>query len=84
MDIERIIDFEFIPEEYIKQIFDLLQTDDIDNWKLIYQLFIGFDNYRNLAEFYFNKMLKSYQYEHVNFNVMCKIQGFLINKEYGH
>lgn len=73
MDIEKIIDFKFIPEEHIQQIFDLLLTDDRNNWDLIYQLFIGFagDNTNtviNVAEFYFLRMMKLYRRECKIFN----------------
>ena len=95
MEIEKIIDFKFIPEEYIQHIFDLLLTDDKNNWKLIYQLFIGFgssypDAIIDVAEFYYFRMMKLYRIECRIFNTnfkwktAIKIQEFLDNKEYGN
>ena len=88
MDIERIIDFKFIPEEYTEQIFTLLQSNGKDNWLQIYQLFVGFASkiYQitviDVAEFYFIKMMRNYQCKCYSFHLMNDIHVFLNEEEW--
>lgn len=53
----------FIPEEYREQIFSLVQSDDRDNWSLLYQLMVGLNN-NKLSPFqlecYFRAILNQY------------------------
>ena len=86
MDIEKIIDFKFIPEEYTEHIFNLLQSNNVNNWKLIYQLFIGFDtgdSVISMADYYFLKMMRNYKYQSVGYRHYYELESF-INNNYGN
>ena len=63
MEIKDIIDFEYklIPDEYVDQILQLIQSNDENNWNLVYQLMCGFEDIdRFHTEYYFRKLIKNY------------------------
>ena len=63
MDIKDIIDFEYklIPDEYVDQILLLIQSNDENNWNLVYQLMCGFEDIDQFhVEYYFKRILRNY------------------------
>lgn len=79
MDIKNITDSIPIPEEYINGILSLLQSNNVDNWNLIYQLFKSIFGEYNLsdAEFYFRRLMLNYRTYEPSFDLMINIQIYL-------
>lgn len=64
MEIKDIIDFEYklIPDEYVDQILQLIQSNDENNWNLVYQLMCGFEDIDEWhTEYYFKTMMYNYR-----------------------
>ena len=86
MEIKDIIDFEYklIPDEYVDQILQLIQSNDENNWNLVYQLMCGFEDIDEWhIEYYFKRMMYNYRkylYEKKQYN--NRIWQFTFNKKF--
>lgn len=73
-----------IPEEYKEQIAQLIESNDENNWDLVYELIKGFD-ISGLSKFgfmcQFRAILGKYRYQtHINDAIYYKVGFYLNNK----